>query len=529
MSKTSITKNVVVISLSISVFVAIVMGFVIGSLVENLKLKDVQLKVGNLIREEIKSASDMHEDFLSTEVYDKIYANLNANDQLIVGLNVIGKDGRIVYSDEKTLVGKTFSDKSRISKSIEGPIRYIIDRNLISQETVLKEKYTHLMLLFHPYSINNELFTIQIIYNILGIEKDINKINILVWISVLLSIGIISASLITITISSNKTLEKLKNSLELKVKHRTVELEKAKLYLDKKVKERTNLLEEATKKSMERYHELQKLTKEIQKQNRDLVRRTIDLTELKGQLEDKNIDLQDANKQISNALQVKTQFINQAAHDLGTPLTPILTLLPLIKGRIKDKKTIYDITIVENNAKNLSDIAKELIALIKTEAKGAEYKFQKINLRHLIDDSIKNYNIIFENNKIKAVNKAPNNLPMIEGDKHKLIELLENLISNAVKFMPKGGALAIAVKKIDNFINVSISDSGIGMTKSTLSSLFEEFFKADKSRHYKGSGLGLSICKRIVEGHNGKIWAESAGLGRGSTIAFSIPIRQKFQ
>jgi len=509
------------------------MGFIIGSLVENLKLKDVQLKVGNLIIEELKGASDIHEDFLSAGIYDKIYANLNAKDRLIVGLNIMDKHGVIVYSDEKTLVGKTFSDKRRISKTIEGPIHYIIDRNLISQETALKEKYTHLMLLFHPYSINNELFTIQVIYNILGIEKDINKINVLMWFTILLSIGVVFVSLITITTSASKTLEKLKTSLEVKVRQRTRELEKSRLYLDKQVKERTKLLEDSNKKSIERYYELQKLTKDTQKQNRDIIRKTLDLTELKGQLEDKNIELQDANRQISNALQVKTQFINQAAHDLGTPLTPILTLLPLIKRRIKDKKAIYDnkkdiydLTIVENNAKNLSEIVKELIALIKTEAKGVEYKFQKLSFTRLIGESIKNYKVIFENNKIKVLNKSPDNLPMIEGDKHKLTELLENLISNAVKFMPKGGALEIAAKKIDNFINVRISDSGIGMTKNTLSSLFEEFFKADKSRHYKGSGLGLSICKRIVEGHNGKIWAESAGLGKGSTIAFSIPIRQ---
>ena len=90
--------------------------------------------------------------------------------------------------------------------------------------------------------------------------------------------------------------------------------------------------------------------------------------------------------------------------------------------------------------------------------------------------------------------------------------------------MTKGGKLKITTFEKDNFIYVSIKDTGTGMTKKTLSKLFEPFFKADESRHSEGSGLGLSICKKIIEEHNGGILAQSEGLGKGSTITFYLPI-----
>ncbi len=330
--------------------------------------------------------------------------------------------------------------------------------------------------------------------------------------------------MITISASTNKALEESKKSLE-----RYYELQKLAKDIQKQNKDlirKTLELTELKAQLEDRNIELQNANRGIQKQNKDLIRKTLELMELKGEIEDRNIELQDANRQILSALAAKTQFINQAAHDLGTPLTPILALLPIIKNSITDKKISYDVTVVENNAKYLSVIVKELITLIKTEAKGAGYHFRKLDFAELAQEIIGNCKIIFDANEIKVASRIQKNLPMIEADGHKLTELLQNLISNAVKFMQKGGKLTFTARKTDNFINVRVSDTGLGMSKKTLSMLFEEFFKADKSRHYQGSGLGLSICKKIVEGHNGRIWAESKGIGKGSTIAFSLPIRR---
>ena len=273
--------------------------------------------------------------------------------------------------------------------------------------------------------------------------------------------------------------------------------------------------------------DLQKAYKEIKKQNMELVRKTIELTELKERLEDKNLDLQQAYGDVKKTLQAKTEFLNKAAHDLRTPLTPILTLLPIVQKRTRDEESKYNLKIVYNNAKYLNTLVEELLELVRTEAMSFKYNFKKIKLQNLVQEVIENHKIVFQENCIKVICKISESLPEVAADKSKMIEVLQNLLSNAIKFTPKGGGIAIKIRKIDNFINVRVEDTGIGMSKKTLSRLFEEFYKADESRHYPGSGLGLSICKRIIEAHKGRIWAESGGHGKGSVLAFSIPLKQE--
>ena len=267
-----------------------------------------------------------------------------------------------------------------------------------------------------------------------------------------------------------------------------------------------------------------KLPKDVEKQNRELVRKTIELNELKGQLEDKNIDLEKANEEITNLLKTKIDFMNRAAHDLRTPLTPIITLAPIIENEIKDEKLKHGISIIKNNANYLNKIVKELISIIKSQPNKFEKDFEKINIKDLITEVINNEENVFRSHKIKINEKIPSGLPNIFVDRISITEVLQNIISNAIKFTPNGGTLKATAFKKDNFIYVDIKDSGIGMSKKTLSRLFEPFFKADESRHIEGSGLGLSICKRILENHNGGIKAQSDGPGKGSTITFYLPV-----
>ena len=270
--------------------------------------------------------------------------------------------------------------------------------------------------------------------------------------------------------------------------------------------------------------ELLALNKELQKQNKDLVRKTIELTELKAKLEDKNTDLEKANREILDLLKSRTDFMNQAAHDLRTPLMPIITLTPIIKDEIEDEKLKHDMLIVENNANYLNQIVNNLISIIKFQSGKFEGNYEVIDIKNLIDEVSGNEENIFKIHKIKIVKNISEKLPKVRGNKLNIIEVVQNILSNSIKFMPKGGALKISAFKKDNFIYVSIKDTGIGMSKKTLSKLFVPFFKADESRHAEGSGLGLSICKKIMEKHNGGIMAESRGLGKGTTITFYLPV-----
>jgi len=503
MHKVSFTKNPVIIILSISVFVAVVMGFIIGSLVEELAFKNTHLRIGDLVTKTLKGS-----DFADRKI--DLLAELKNDDLFILGLNIIDEKGTIIYSDENSLIGKTFSDRASFTNTLKGKNSYYIDRNLISQENRPKEKFKQILVLFYTVSVNDQRFVIQIFYDVSTRVTGINKINLLLWITIFSSLGVLFVTTVIMSSATSKALEKTKKQLEIEVKKRTQNLEKSKLYLDKIVKERTKELEGAKKG--------------VENQNVELVQKTVELNEIKNQLEDRNYELEKANNEITEILKMKTDFMNRAAHDLRTPLTPITILVPIIKKKVSDEKLRKDLTVVENNANYLNQLVSELIILIKMQSGTVEYKYEKIIMDEMIDEVIKNEESVLKVNRINIVKKIQSNLPQVNGDRLKLTEVLQNIMSNAIKFMPNGGTLDFEAIKKDNFLYVSIKDSGIGMTKKTLSNLFEPFFKADQSRHSQGSGLGLNICKIIVENHKGKIWAESRGLGKGTTITFTLPL-----
>jgi len=492
------TENLPLIGLFISIFVVIIMGFVMGAFIENFVLKNINSDIERILEQPTKIS------IINPTIAAEYYARLIATEPLIVGFNIIDLNEEIVYSDELSLVGKTFSEKAKISKAIKNKNYYTVDRNLISQETILKEDYKSLLILF--YHFEDVGITIQILYDISSKEKDIRQITSLLWFTILLSVGVLFIVLLSISNLTRRTLEKAKEDLEIEVKKRIRELEKLSAGLDRQVKERTKDLESA---------------------NRELVKKSIDLTETTGQLDDKNYELQQANKEILSLMEARTDFINKAAHDLRTPITPILVLLPTIKKRIKDIEILFDLKVIERNANYLKNIADNLISYLKSKTQKYDYNFKKSDIIKLIEDVLITYREVFKQRRISIIKRIPKNLPLIKLDRLKITEVIQNIVSNSIKFMPRVGKLTISVKKMDNFINVRFKDTGIGIKKENLEEIFREFFKTDKSRHSTGEGLGLSICKGIIDDHHGKIWAESEGLGKGTAISFNIPINQK--
>jgi signal transduction histidine kinase len=270
--------------------------------------------------------------------------------------------------------------------------------------------------------------------------------------------------------------------------------------------------------------ELLKIYSSINKKNKEFIRKTIDLTEIKNELEDKNFELESANKEIMNLLKTRTEFLNRVAHDLRTPLTPITILIPLIKDKVNDEDLKKDLTIVENNTKYLKDLINKLINLIKPQPETSQNLKEELSMKDLIEEVISNEENVFKMHNIKILKKIDGKKFIFMGIRLDIIEVLQNIVTNAIKFMPKKGTLTLMSYKKDNFIYTSIKDTGIGLTKKTISKLFEPFYKADKSRHNEGSGLGLSICKKIIESHGGDIFIQSSGLGKGTNITFTLPI-----
>jgi PAS domain S-box-containing protein len=231
---------------------------------------------------------------------------------------------------------------------------------------------------------------------------------------------------------------------------------------------------------------------------------------------------------IERLIKQKDEFINQLGHDLKTPLTPMMALVPIIKGKIENPKDKELLEVLMRNVYYMKDLVTKTIDLAKLNSDKIEFSIEDTNLLSEVENIIRNNHILFEDNHIDVVNKIDENI-IVKADKLRLNELLNNLITNSIKYAPEVGAnIILDAKQREGFATISVEDTGIGMTEKQINHIFDEFYKADDSRHnLDSSGLGLPICKRIVKKHGGKIWAESQGKGKGSTFYFTLKMAEK--
>ena len=244
------------------------------------------------------------------------------------------------------------------------------------------------------------------------------------------------------------------------------------------------------------------------------------LQKLNRELEHK---VQDRTAEIQKILQHKDEFVNQLGHDLKNPLNPLLNLLPLLERDEQDpeRRTMFDVIL--RNVNYMKNLVVKTIEFARLNSPNTTFNMANTNLRDEVNHVIDKNTILFEEHNIEIINRIPNTV-QVHVDQLRFEELVDNLLSNAVKYSNDQGKISIDATQNDTCITVSVQDTGIGMTTEQLERVFDEFFKADPSRHdFDSSGLGMSICKRIVEKHGGNIWAESPGLGQGSTFYFTLP------
>ncbi len=219
----------------------------------------------------------------------------------------------------------------------------------------------------------------------------------------------------------------------------------------------------------------------------------------------------------------KDEFVNQLGHDLKNPLLPLINLVPELEKNLQDQESKEIFEIVNRNLGYIRNLVIKTLALARINNTDTVFSIENINLFEEVNSVIERNRSIFTENNIVVKSRIKKDLK-VKADKLQIGELFDNLLSNAVKYSPNGGTITIDANDDGNLVTVSVKDLGMGMSKEQLSHVFEEFYKVDKSRHdFTSSGLGLTICKRIIEKHGGKIWAESPGLGKGTTMFFTIP------
>ena len=249
-----------------------------------------------------------------------------------------------------------------------------------------------------------------------------------------------------------------------------------------------------------------------------------------------------ASKAAEKANDAKSAFLSTVSHELRTPLTSVLGFAKIIRKRLDEKifpivdksdpkteKTIGQISdnlkVVISEGERLTHLINDVLDLAKIEAGKMEWSQENVSMQEVAERAIAATTSLFDQKSIELIKQIDTDLPEITGDKDKLIQVMINLISNSVKFTDAGSVTCRVYKEKEEII-VSITDTGIGIAPEDFGAVFEQFKQVggdtltDKP---KGTGLGLPICKEIVEHHGGRIWLESEQ-GKGSTFLFALPV-----
>jgi len=223
---------------------------------------------------------------------------------------------------------------------------------------------------------------------------------------------------------------------------------------------------------------------------------------------------------------VRRDFMANVSHEFKTPLTATQGFAEtLLAGALDDQQNRgHFLEIIRDHARRLARLTDDLLKLAQIEAGRMELDFQAVSVGELVAVSVETARFKGEQKKHTFEVECPPGLPPARGDAARLREVLQNLLDNAVQYTPERGHIAVRACATDGAIEITVSDTGIGIPQAEQERIFERFYRVDvaRSREVGGTGLGLSIAKHIVERHGGRIWVESM-IGQGSSFHFSIP------
>lgn len=222
---------------------------------------------------------------------------------------------------------------------------------------------------------------------------------------------------------------------------------------------------------------------------------------------------------------MRRQLIGDVAHELRTPLTAIMgSMEGLIDGVLVPETDTY--MQIHHEAERMQRLVTDLQELSRVEAGAFTLNRQPVNLSIVFDTLVSRIGRQYEEKGVQLITWLPPDLPLIWVDEDRLGQVLMNLVGNALQYTPSGGKVVLNADRQDKNIVISVKDTGIGIAKEHLDLIFTRFYRVEKSRSRSmgGSGIGLTIARHLVEAHGGRLWAESAGTGRGSIFYITIPL-----
>jgi PAS domain S-box-containing protein len=221
------------------------------------------------------------------------------------------------------------------------------------------------------------------------------------------------------------------------------------------------------------------------------------------------------------ALRTREEMLAIVAHDLRNPMHAIMAAASMLALQAPDDQHRRRIAVIQRSAKEMERLVTDLLDVARVESGHLVIRHEPIDILALLDETVEGFHVQATAIGITLVCEVGDGIRTVAGDRDRVVQVLSNLIANALKFTPPGGRVSVRASGAEAQLVVSVKDSGDGIPAEDLPRVFDRFWRADRGS-MAGAGLGLAICKSIVEAHGGRIWAASA-VGRGTTFHFTLP------
>ena len=231
-------------------------------------------------------------------------------------------------------------------------------------------------------------------------------------------------------------------------------------------------------------------------------------------------------EQLEQVENLRRQLIGDVAHELRTPLTAIKgSAEGLMDGVLPAADETYQ--QIHAEAERLSRLVNDLQELSRVQSKAIHLDIRPVDSARLIQTVTRRMQFQFDEKRVRLNSSLPIEPIIVLADEDRALQVLTNLLSNALQYTPEDGSVTISIERNKNMARIAIRDTGLGIPPEHLANIYDRFYRVDKSRSRArgGSGIGLTIAKHLVEAQGGKIWAESEGENTGSLFVFTLPLR----
>lgn len=231
--------------------------------------------------------------------------------------------------------------------------------------------------------------------------------------------------------------------------------------------------------------------------------------------------------QIEKLSNAQVEFVHEVMHEVRSPLTSIIGYAEILShkslGEINEQQE-NSLAVIRRQSQHILNMSNDLLSIARIEAGKTKIEKNLTPISEIIIHTVEEMKPQFDEKNIELIQEINSSLPPVKIDEAKIHEVLTNLIANAIKFSKKGGRIFITTQLLPNTVQIAVRDEGRGIDIDDLPNVFNKFYRGSAEGTHRGTGLGLTLCKTIVQAHGGRIWATSSGPDKGSVFYFTLPL-----